>query len=185
MTQQAPQGPPSLPPAAQTAPPSSYLDQNPDAWRYGPIYNQMLAHAGEPNMTYNPDWVAMHPEFQTNWQQTYWNSPSRLQRWYNVVNYAPPGVTMPPWIDKGAISAAYNYMAYVNGGFDTSTWKPLEKDDPGRSIFDVMAVPPASYQMTSDQMAMDSSAAQGGQPVWDFIHQAFSLDPMAQAQARR
>jgi hypothetical protein len=73
---------------------------------------------------------------------TYWEYPSTVARYYNLIRTAPPGWQPPDWLKVDEVKFAYDYLKFRNGDTPWQEWKALNPADPGVQVLQSIAVPP-------------------------------------------
>jgi hypothetical protein len=87
-----------------------------------------------PNITYwKPDELARgrfdlpHAQYDsTKEQQSYWDRPQAVGRWYDFLSVQDADFIPPDWLNKDSITSLYKELKYFNDGSeDWQNWKPL------------------------------------------------------------
>lgn len=89
----------------------------------------------------------------------YWNDPRRIARYYNAIRFAPPGVELPPYLDRDGIEGVYKYLEQTRQGHWLN-WEPISEDDPVNIVLRDMPVPPpeAMPNWETDRLAKTHEA---------------------------
>ena len=144
-----------------------------DIWN-DPAFHQTLKDAGASVYDDGNDNYSVVPK-----DSSYWESPSRIVRWNDVIRTAEPDWTPPPFVDKEAIQTAYQYMSYKNNGEPWQNWKPLDTQDPMLAQLRQMKAPPDQYlwpdeqkyaQQTQQVPLSDAELAAGKQVDFNSLH---------------
>jgi len=109
--------------------------------RYGPLFGGWQGLSDEP-FDYRQSAMAYIPEKKIGYSPSYWEDPYRVARNYQAINSMPPGAEVPDWMDKDAITAAYNYFKSANSGKPWTEWKFLNEADPARGFLQGISLPP-------------------------------------------
>jgi hypothetical protein len=82
----------------------------------------------------------------------YWENPQRIVRYYNMIQNAPDDSQIPDWLDKEAITQAYDWMSYRNNGEPWYKWNYLPDDDPSNSLLQSLSTPPDDFLFPGEEM---------------------------------
>src|SRR3990167_2559559 len=95
---------------------------------------------------YHAQWEA-----QVGYQPSYWEHPQRVARYYHALNAFAPGQPTPDWLDRDAITAAYDYMKFRNNDKPWYEWDYLNPEDPAHDFLRSLAPPPPDALWPDEQ----------------------------------
>ena len=85
-------------------------------------------------------------------QQTYWDNPVTVGRWYQFLQLQDKDYTPPAWLNKDAVSVMYKNLKAYNGDEDWMRWKPLPFGTEG-NYFSQFVTPPPGTQTEETPVA--------------------------------
>ena len=127
----------------------------PSHWLNNPNFKRAFERAGNEGRLWTPpstNQYAPERELQVIPQnRSYWESPQRVARYYDLIRSAPPTWTPPDWMNTDAIKEAYEYMRYRNDFKPVNEWAWLPEDDPASYFLKDLQAPPNSALWTNEK----------------------------------
>ena len=123
-----------------------FQSQDASIARYAPLIATWKTNLNYENQTAN-----VIAKRQLGYLPTYWEDPRQVARYYNAITSLPKDAPFPDWLDKGAVTTAYEWFKYRNGDTPWQEWKFLPDDDPARSFLQELDPPPQNLLLPNDK----------------------------------